>query len=90
MTAVHGPQVAELARWLRGPLKARLEAACRGERLADTGRFDMDRLSGMVDEHLAGSRDFSAPLWSVLMFDAFLANAGKPEAPAESAMGQVP
>jgi asparagine synthase (glutamine-hydrolysing) len=79
-----------LARWLRGPLKARLEAACRGERLADTGRFDMDRLSGMVDEHLAGSRDFSAPLWSVLMFDAFLANAGKPEAPAESAMGQVP
>jgi asparagine synthase (glutamine-hydrolysing) len=78
-----------LARWLRGPLKARLEAACRGERVADTGRFDMGRLSGMVDEHLAGSRDFSAPLWSVLMFDAFLANAGKMESPAESATGQA-
>jgi asparagine synthase (glutamine-hydrolysing) len=25
----------------------------------------------MVDEHQSGLRDFSAPLWSVLMFEAF-------------------
>ena len=73
-----------LARWLRGPLKSRLVAACRGERLADSGRLDMDFLSSMVEAHLAGRRDYSAPLWSVLMFDAFIANAGRAQAPAET------
>ena len=73
-----------LARWLRGPLKPRLLAACRGEQLADSGHFDMTRLSAMVDAHLAGRRDYSAPLWSVLMYDAFLGNAGRADSPAET------
>jgi len=71
-----------LARWLRGPLKARMLGACGGERLAATGYFNMDFLAGMAKEHVAGARDYSGPLWSVLMFDAFLANAGAATAPA--------
>jgi len=76
-----------LARWLRGPLKARLANACRGERLAATGNFDMDFLNRMLNAHQAGRRDFSAPLWSILMFDAFLANAGKPADTPDSPHG---
>ena len=79
-----------LARWLRGPLKDRLVAVCGGQRIADTGYFDTDSLAGMVDAHLAGRRDFSAPLWSVLMFDAFLANAGQAVPPPLAGGAQTP
>jgi asparagine synthase (glutamine-hydrolysing) len=29
----------------------------------------------MLEKHQSGQRDFAAPLWSLLMFDAFLKNA---------------
>jgi asparagine synthase (glutamine-hydrolysing) len=70
-----------LARWLRGPLNARLRAALLGPRMLDTGYFDRDRLATMIAQHESGQRDFSAPLWSLLMFDAFLKNAGLAAAP---------
>jgi asparagine synthase (glutamine-hydrolysing) len=70
-----------LARWLRGPLNARLRSALLGPRMLDTGYFDRDRLETMIAQHESGQRDFSAPLWSLLMFDAFLKNAGAAEAP---------
>jgi asparagine synthase (glutamine-hydrolysing) len=61
-----------LARWLRGPLKDRVREAVLGERLADTGWFERGALTNLLDEHQSGLRDHSGPLWSVLMFDAFL------------------
>ena len=64
-----------LARWIRGPLHARVRDAVLGERLAGTGWFDMAYLRKMVDAHAAGASDCSTPLWTVLMFDAFLRNA---------------
>ncbi|MEO8741439.1 MAG: asparagine synthase-related protein, partial [Casimicrobiaceae bacterium] len=63
-----------LARWFRGPLRARVRDALLGERLADTGFFDRRYLSHLVDQHQSGIRDYSAPLWTLLMFDAFLRN----------------
>ena len=63
-----------LARWFRGPLQGRLRAAIQGERLADTGWFDPAYLNRLLNEHHSGARDHSAPLWTVLMFDAFLRN----------------
>ena len=65
-----------LARWLRGPLAERTRQALLGPTLADTGYFNPTTLKLMVDKHLAGQRDFSAPIWSLLMFEAFLRNAG--------------
>jgi asparagine synthase (glutamine-hydrolysing) len=61
-----------LAEWFRGPLKSRLHEAANGQRLAATGMFDMAHLGRMVEEHISGLRDYSAMLWSILMFDAFL------------------
>jgi len=63
-----------LARWFRGPLRTRVRDALLGERLADTGIFDRRYLQQLVDQHQSGQRDFSAPLWTLLMFDAFLRN----------------
>ena len=61
-----------LARWLRGPLKGRMRDAMLGEHLAATGLFNTGYLKHLVDGHLAGTRDYSTPLWTLLMFEAFL------------------
>ncbi|PKO88759.1 MAG: asparagine synthetase B [Betaproteobacteria bacterium HGW-Betaproteobacteria-12] len=63
-----------LAAWLRGPLAARARQAILGPRLAETGYFNPQTLRFLLEKHQSGQRDFSAPLWSLLMFDAFLGN----------------
>ncbi len=42
--------------------------------LAETGIFDRKVLQHLVDAHQSGSRDYSSPLWTVLMFESFLRN----------------
>ena len=76
-----------LARWFRGPLKQRVRDAVLGERLAGTGWFERGYLQHLVDAHQSGARDYSAPLWTLLMFEAFLRNVvdEAPEAVAEAA-----
>jgi len=64
-----------LAKWLRGPLRERLQQAVLGPQLEATGYFNTDTLQSMVRQHLSGQRDHSAPLWTLLMFDAFLRRA---------------
>ena len=61
-----------LERWFRGPLKQRVKDAVLGERLAATGWFDRRYLEHLVSAHHSGVRDYSSPLWSLLMFEAFL------------------
>jgi asparagine synthase (glutamine-hydrolysing) len=63
-----------MARWLRGPLRQRVRDAVLGERLAETGWFDAGALRHLVDAHQSGARDYSAPLWTMMMFEAFLRN----------------
>ena len=63
-----------LASWFRGPLAARVRSSLLGTRLNDTGWFDRDALRRIVEQHQSGARDHSTPIWTVLMFDAFLKN----------------
>ena len=63
-----------LARWFRVPLKQRVRDAVLGSRLADTGWFNRPYLEHLIDAHQSGLRDYSASLWTLLMFDAFLRN----------------
>jgi asparagine synthase (glutamine-hydrolysing) len=71
-----------LASWFRGPLKRRVREAVLGERLADSGLFNPTTLRRLVEQHLSGRRDHSAPLWSLLMFEAFLRSRDS-DAPAK-------
>jgi len=61
-----------LAAWLRGPLRQAVREAVLSQRMLDTGIFNEAYLRHMVDQHESGASDYSAPLWSVLMFEAFL------------------
>jgi asparagine synthase (glutamine-hydrolysing) len=63
-----------LARWFRGPLRQRVHDAILGPRLAETGWFNAGYLRHLVDAHQSGARDYSASLWTLLMFEAFLRN----------------
>lgn len=69
---------APIAAWLRGPLAARCREAVTGATLAETGFFDPAALHALFDRHQSGLSDHSAPLWALLMFDAFLRRAGRP------------
>ena len=63
-----------LERWFRGPLRARVHDVLHGDRLQSIGIFDPAYLRTLFDSHQSGARDFSAPIWTLLMFDAFLRN----------------
>ena len=63
-----------LARWFRGPLREPVRKAVLGSVLAETGWFDTDYLRHLVEDHQAGRRDYSTPLWSLLMFESFMRN----------------
>lgn len=63
-----------LAKWFRGPLRQAIRNRASGPVLAATGWFDMQYLRRLVEEHQAGLRDHSAPLWSLMMFESFLRN----------------
>jgi asparagine synthase (glutamine-hydrolysing) len=64
-----------LARWFRGPLRGRVRDALLRGRLAETGWFHPGYLAQLLAQHESGVRDHSTPLWTLLMFDAFLRNA---------------
>jgi asparagine synthase (glutamine-hydrolysing) len=73
-----------LAQWFRGPLKQRVRDAVLGQRLASTGWFNRGYLEHLVDAHQSGARDYSSPLWALLMFEAFLRQVA--DVPAGTAM----
>ncbi|MFN6994911.1 MAG: XrtA/PEP-CTERM system amidotransferase [Aquincola tertiaricarbonis] len=61
-----------LARWFRGPLKQRVRGSLLQGPMLDGGWFDPSVIRKMVEDHESGRHDHSTPLWSLLMFDAFL------------------
>ena len=63
-----------LAKWFRGPLRQSVRSAMLGPVLADTGWFNAPYLRRMVEDHQSGIRDYSAPLWTLMMFESFLRN----------------
>jgi asparagine synthase (glutamine-hydrolysing) len=63
-----------LANWFRGPLRQAVSDAVLGSVLSDTGWFNTEYLKRLVEEHQSGLRDYSAALWTVMMFESFLRN----------------
>ena len=66
-----------VAEWFRGPLREDIRALAQGARLKQSGFFDTDAIAAMADAHIAGSRDFSKPLWLLWVFGSFLDHAAQ-------------
>jgi len=63
-----------LTKWFRGPLLQAMRGAVLGPVLAETGWFNVSYLQRLVDDHQSGRRDYSALLWTLMMFESFLRN----------------
>jgi asparagine synthase (glutamine-hydrolysing) len=63
-----------LARWLRGPLRARTRQALLSGPLAESGWFNAATIRQILEQHESGARDHGVPIWTLLMYDAFLRN----------------
>jgi len=73
-----------LVRWFRGPLRARVRSALLDGELGRTGYFEHRYLEHLVDAHTSGRRDYSGPLWSLMMFEAFLRHSAGAAGPRRS------
>lgn len=60
-----------LAEWFRGPLKQRVRESLLGASMHQSGLFNMPYVEHLVSQHQSGLRDYSAAIWTLLMFDAF-------------------
>ncbi len=73
-----------LSRWFRGPLRDRVRSSLLKGPILDGGWFNADVVREIVEQHQSGMRDHANPIWTLLMFDAFLrqetgiAAAGRP------------
>lgn len=63
-----------LARWFRGPLRQRVRDSLLKGQIAESGWFNQKEIEQMVIQHESGRSDHSTPLWTLLMYDAFLRN----------------
>jgi asparagine synthase (glutamine-hydrolysing) len=61
-----------LAAWLRGPLREWAEDLLSRERLRREGYLDATAVRSLWDAHQDCTRDAEYPLWSILMFQAWL------------------
>jgi asparagine synthase (glutamine-hydrolysing) len=61
-----------LKRWFRGPLREAVQTSLQNPMISDSGYFNIDYLSKILQQHQAGSNDHSSCLWSLLMFESFL------------------
>ena len=72
-----------LARWFRGPLRSRVREVLLGTRMAESGCFNTATIRKLVEQHESGFRDHSTPIWTLLMYDAFLKNVIGEAAPSQ-------
>ncbi|MBI2278443.1 MAG: amidotransferase 1, exosortase A system-associated [Dechloromonas sp.] len=61
-----------LARWFRGPLRQRVRDSLLQGRIADSGWFNQNTIRQIVEQHESGVNDHSTPIWTLLMYDAFM------------------
>ena len=61
-----------IGEWIKGPFRDWAEFVADSRRIRSEGWFDANQIERRWREHLAGERDSTGALWSILMFQAWL------------------
>jgi len=61
-----------VGQWLRGPLREWAESLLEASRLQHEGYLNVDLVRQVWKEHLSGKSDWTARIWAILMFQAWL------------------
>ncbi len=61
-----------LATWFRGPLRSIVEERLTHGMILESGVFDAKQVKRIVEQHMRGTRDHSAPIWALLVLANFL------------------
>ena len=62
-----------LARWLRGELREQMKATLLDRSPATTAIFRGEAIKGLINDHLAGKRDYAHRLWALMVLARWLA-----------------
>jgi asparagine synthase (glutamine-hydrolysing) len=65
-----------MEQWLRGPLRDWAEDLLAPGRLSEQGFFAVDRVQSVWNQHINREKPGHYLLWDILMFQAWLDNAG--------------
>ncbi|MCB1753336.1 MAG: amidotransferase 1, exosortase A system-associated [Gammaproteobacteria bacterium] len=71
-----------LASWFRGPLQQRVRDSILGDAMSDSGLFERRYLETLVNHHQSSRRDYSASIWTLMMFESFLRKTEPERKPA--------
>jgi asparagine synthase (glutamine-hydrolysing) len=71
--------------WIKGPLRSWAEDLLDPKQMKADGYFDAGAIQCRWQSHLRGEKDATQALWSVLMFQAWLAQLGRPASNTKSA-----
>ena len=61
-----------IAAWFRGDLKQKVKEDILSDQMLNSGYFNPDYLRRLVKDHQSGLRDYSAPLWTLMIFSRFM------------------
>ncbi|MGF1700973.1 amidotransferase 1, exosortase A system-associated [Photobacterium makurazakiensis] len=61
-----------ISEWFRTSLNSHLREHVLSENMKDSGFFNVDHLTKMIDDHQQGYRDHGTSLWCILMFSQFM------------------
>src|SRR5581483_4034502 len=79
--------------WFRGPLRELLRDSLLGERALRRGYFEPAVVRALVDDHLAGRKDYAHQLWALLMLEqwhrTFIDDSPPRLAPAEATLSAL-
>lgn len=67
-----------VARWMKGDLLPMLREELHPEKLRREGFFAPAVVTRIIDEHVSGQHDHRKQLWTLLVFEKWLGNYGKP------------
>jgi asparagine synthase (glutamine-hydrolysing) len=66
-----------VARWMKDDLLPMLREELHPEKIRREGFFAPEAVTRIIDEHVAGRHDHRKQLWTLLVFEKWLANYGK-------------